>query len=109
MKEETQPSQQKEAGKANQTACSIMKIETLNDLKQFLNGLNEVQLQQKAELHLTDVGIQPILSAGIDTEDHFLSDEGYCPVSTFEPLDDLDRLDHYVIRKAGFVYLFNEA
>lgn len=85
-----------------------MKIETLKDLKQFLGGLNEQQLNQKALLHIVDGNAEQIQAASITTEDEYLSDEMFEPVSTFEPFDEEDTLDNYEIRKAGFVYLFNE-
>ena len=84
-----------------------MEIKTLKDLKEFVNSLNDEQLAQEAELSIVDSGAEQIASGVITTEDEYLTDEGFAPVSTFEPSDSEDTLDDYDIRKAGYVYLFN--
>lgn len=85
-----------------------MTIKTLANLKTLLNQLNDEQLSQEALLYLVDQGAEPIATGIITSEDEYLTDEGYCPVSTFEPEDDDDKLDNYEIRPAGYFYLLNE-
>lgn len=85
-----------------------MKIKTLKDLKEFLGTLNEDQLSQAAFLQGLDEPGSSIAEATITDEDEYLTDEGYAPISTFEPDDEDDKLEKYTIRKVGYVYLFNE-
>lgn len=85
-----------------------MEIKTLKDLKTFLDGLNEDQLNQDALLHIVDSRAERIKAGSITHEDEYLSDEMFEPVSTFEPSDEGDSIENYEIRKAGFVYLYNE-
>jgi CHAD domain-containing protein len=85
-----------------------MKIETLKDLKEFLGKLNDTQLKQPAVLHIVESFSHPIKSAMVSTEDEYLTEDGFEPVSTYEHSDFNDPLESYEIRKAGFAYLFNE-
>lgn len=85
-----------------------MTIKTLANLKTFLNGLNDEQLSQEAGLHIVDVGYEIIGTGIITTEDEYLSEDGYAPVSTFEPEGEDDKLDDYDIRPAGYAYLLND-
>lgn len=86
-----------------------MKIETLNDLKVFLNGLSDEQLQHKAHvMDLDEVGLT-IGSADVTEEDQYLTEgDGWAPISTFEPEDENDKLEDYDIQKAGVPYLLSD-
>ncbi len=61
-----------------------MEIQTLNDLKSFLNGLNENQLSQTAYLCVVDSHVESIKSAIVTTEPEYLTDEGFVPISAWD-------------------------
>lgn len=90
-----------------------MKIETLKDLKTFLNGLNEEQLSQKAFVQRVDDTPVDIISADETTEDYFYNEdsEGIIPVSEYNSEDwgGLDLEDEFnVIVPKGYVIICNE-
>lgn len=84
-----------------------MKIETLKDLRDFLNTLNDDQLSEQAYVQsLDELGTQ-IKSAGVLEEDYYIDREGEFSalVSQFEPLDDDDKLDNYEKLEKGTPWL----
>lgn len=84
------------------------KIKTFRDLRDFLNTLNYQQLDQTAYLQRVDCMGERIESGSISDEPEYLTDEGWAPVSTFEPDGEYDKIENYDQRPAGIAYLWNE-
>lgn len=81
-----------------------MRINNLKDLRDYLNTLNDEQLQGKPFVNRTDEFTHSITEVMELEEDHFLGEESLEPISTFEPNDDGDLLSNYEIYPAGYVF-----
>lgn len=82
-------------------------MKTLNDLKEFLNSLNDEQLSGGIiVMGNEDEGLFSVTVTGFHEleEDHYVSDEGLCPISEHDTECD-EPLEECVIVKKGTVYL----
>lgn len=80
------------------------KISNLKDLRDFLNACTDQQLSGKALVQTAESEVGEITHAFQIGEDHYKTDEGLEPISTFEANDDIHS-DGYEVVPAHAVYL----
>lgn len=83
-----------------------MKIKSLKDLRDYLNTLNDEQLERDAIVNGFDEFSYSITGARETEEDRFGDDDGTYPVSDFEPDGPEDKLENYDFYPKGTVYLY---